>query len=209
MPFPRTLRRTWFRVAILSSGVIVASGAAVGAFVLSHFDGTAVLPAECGIVFGAAVHPLFDGERRVVGSVAGPGIARRVDTAVALYKEGKLQKLFMTGGRGEGMRNSEAEVMRDRALQAGVDPEDIVTEGESHSTVENLLLTRPLTGSCSTVVGVSDRYHLARIEFLAARQGWELSTVPAQRRATANFEVWSVFREIGALVMFTMEYLLT
>lgn len=192
---------------VVGGGFIFVSGAA---FVVSGFGGTAHLPADCAIVFGAAVHPKFDNNGKVVPeSQAGPGILRRVNTAVKLYQQGLISKLYMSGGRGQGMRQSEAEVMGDLAVSEGVKPEDIVLEAHSKSTEENLLLTRPLTGSCQTVVGISDRYHLARIGYLANRQGWELSTVPAQGMAPVIFEAQSVIREIGALVMYTIKDLLT
>jgi len=171
--------------------------------------GDAVLPADCGVVFGAAVHPVFDSNGKFISIDPGPGIQRRVETAVALYHAHQLQKLYMTGGRGEGMSVSEAEVMRDEAVREGVPTADISLEEQSHSTEENIRFTRPLTGSCSSVVAISDDYHLARIGWIARMQGWKLSTAPAQRKPDALFEAQSVFREVGALFMFTLKSLLT
>ncbi|MEK7218463.1 MAG: YdcF family protein [Patescibacteria group bacterium] len=169
--------------------------------VVNGFAGEGELPADCGIVFGAAVHSIFDKNEKKYVYVAGPGIERRVLTAVKLYKEGSLRRLIMSGGRGEGMRASEAEVMRDLAVAEGVDPKDITVETQARSTEENVLLARPLTGSCSSTVAISDRYHLARIAYIARKQGWELSTVPAQWRADRFFEAYSVIREVGALII--------
>ncbi|MFA6522903.1 MAG: YdcF family protein [Candidatus Peribacteraceae bacterium] len=189
----------------------VGSGGAALLFVLSGFSGDAKLPADCAVVFGAAIHPVVvdkDG-KKFVTSEAGPGIRRRVGTAVSYYKDELIQKMFLSGGRGEGNQRSEAEVMGELARAEGVDPRDIILEDHSHNTEENLLLTRPLTGSCSSIVGISDAYHLARIEFIAHTQGWELSTLPAQGSPGTIFVVQSVIREVGALIMFTIESLLT
>ena len=197
----------WTLVIIcLVSGGVVASGLA---FVLSGMKGDARFPADCAIVFGAAVHPVFDDYGKLVSSTPGPGIARRVKTAVDLYKHQQVSRLYMSGGKGDGSKFSEAFVMKQLALELGVDGKDIVTETGSRSTEENIWLTRPLTGSCSSVIGVSDDYHLARIEWIAKTQGWKLSTVPTQGKANAIFEAKSVIREIGALVMFTLKNLFT
>ncbi|MFA6038945.1 MAG: YdcF family protein [Candidatus Peribacteraceae bacterium] len=203
--FCRRLLRSLLAVALFAVLVFLLTAL----YVFAGFDGEGDLPADCGVVFGAAVHSVFDNDEEKYVNVAGPGISRRVLTAVQLYREKKLKRLIMSGGRGEGMRASEAEVMRDVAVAEGVDPKDITIETQSTSTEENLLLVRPLTGSCSSTVAISDRYHLARIGYIAGKQGWELSTFPAQRHADSLFEVYSVIREVGALFMFTLESLLT
>ncbi len=156
--------------------------------VMLSFDGSASFPAECGIVFGAAVHR---------DSTAGPGILRRVGAASDLYKEGQLKRLYLTGGMGSPFQEkSEAEVMKEIAIGQGIDPADIILEEESTSTWQNLRFTKPLTEDCESIVGISDRYHLARISFLAKKQGWgSLMTHPAPASTSTHFELWNVVRE--------------
>ena len=165
--------------------------------VMLSFDGSASLPAECGIVFGAAVHR---------DSTAGPGILRRVGTASDLYNEGQLQRLYLTGGKGSRFQEkSEAEVMKGIAIENGVSPEDIFLEEESTSTWQNLRLTKPLTEDCDSVIGISDRYHLARISFLAKKQGWgSLMTHPAELNVSTDFELWSIVREALGIGYYTL-----
>ncbi|MDD5470231.1 MAG: YdcF family protein [Candidatus Peribacteraceae bacterium] len=166
-----------------------------GLTVLVARSGSAVLPAECGIVFGAAVR--FDG-------TAGPSSLRRVQTAAKLYGEGQLERIFITGGRGEGMRFSEAEVMSSVALEEGVDPAAIVLEEQSRSTWENLLFVKPLLENCSSTVAISDGYHLARIRLLAHRQGWgTLQTYPADLRPPLRDELKNLVREVLGLGYYT------
>ena len=140
-------------------------------FVYRHFTGTAVFPVECGIVFGTAVRPQFDANGKIVYTGPGPGIMRRVDTAVTLYREAKVKKLFFTGGKGEGMPDSEAEVMRRYAVVKGILSGDIKVEEGSHSTWENLVDTLPMMADCRSIVGISDRYHLGRIDVLSKKAG--------------------------------------
>lgn len=178
-------------------------------YVLANFNGTATLPADCAIVFGAAVHGVPDGEEGTTQAVPGPGILRRVYTAVRLHKEGRVGKLFFTGGKGEGMPASEAGVMRDVALSQGIDSADITIEEHARSTSENLKFIRPYIRDCQNVIGISDAYHLARIELLAYLQGWRLPTYPAEGRTNVYFTVRSVLREALALVYVTALELLT
>lgn len=179
-------------------GVLFVAGLLTALAVLGHiynrFDGTAMLPADCAIVFGAAVYG---------NSLPGPAIVRRVGAAAELYREGSVKRVILSGGKGEGNRQSEAQVMLTQAVQQGILREDIVLEQDSHSTWENILYSRPHTEGCSSTVGVSDRYHLARIELLARRQGWdELTTAPAQGELMRSFERRSILREVAAYVYY-------
>jgi uncharacterized SAM-binding protein YcdF (DUF218 family) len=165
------------------------------AYVFAAFHGDAVFPADCAVVFGTAVHPVRSPHGDIVYTGPGPGILRRVSTAAALYRSGKVKRVFFTGGTGDGMAESEAEVMRRLAVVEGVAYADIMVETQSHSTRENLAFTRPLMQGCTTAVGVSDVYHLARIKVLSRLMGWKLGTYPAAERPDLPFELQSVLRE--------------
>ncbi len=194
--------RTFSILVATCIGLLTLGFAGVLLAILVLFRGTASIPADCAIVFGAAVHAVRDEEGRGVGAGAGPGIQRRMETAVNLYNTGNIKRLFVTGGKGEGMLRSEAEVMRTLAISNGVSPDDIVMESSARNTQENIRFTRPLTSDCSSIVAISDRYHMARIQFLAALQGWDLRTYPAERHATRDFETQSVIREALAIVYY-------
>lgn len=163
-------------------------------YVIWHFEGNAELPAECGLVFGAAVHSRAN---------PGPAIERRVETAVRLVKEGTLSRIFFTGGKGSELQESEAFVMRKFAMLQGIDPAIITLEERSKSTWQNLQNSKSLVEDCESVIAISDRYHLARIELLADMQGWEnLHTYPADRTTTRDFETRSIIREAMGIVYY-------
>ena len=156
-------------------------------WVFAAFPGNAELPFDCAVVFGAAVH------RK---NQAGPGITRRVQTAIDLYNEDQINRLILTGGRGDDYQHSEASVMNSVAIAGGVDPKDIFLEEKSNSTWENIRFTKPLAEDCESVIGISDRYHLARIRLIAGKQEWgSLMTYPASEVAPMEFEMFSVIRE--------------
>ncbi len=188
--------RLSFILIVTVVGIVVLSLV----FVLSSMRGDARFPADCGVVFGAAVQPLRNGSGRVIASQPGPAIRRRVMTAADLYKRGSLKKIFLTGGKGEGMRLSEAEVMRREAISDGVKPGDLILESRSRSTEENIAFTKPLTGSCASIVAISDDYHLARITFLAWRSHWKIQTFPASHASSSPLEEWSIPREVLGMI---------
>ncbi len=178
---------------ILGSAALLTVACTAGT-ILWHRGGTSDGAAECAIVFGAAVRG---------ADMAGPGINRRIGTAVRLYQEGKLDRLVLSGGKGSEAQESEAAVMRGLALEAGVPLSALSVEEESHSTLENLRNSLPLLADCDTVVGVSDGYHLARIEMLADQVGLPLlRTIPADRSPNLTFEVVSIGREIAAYLWY-------
>ena len=164
-------------------------------YVYDHMDGNAVLPADCGLVFGTAVWPVYNASGEITTSAAGPGIERRVTAAVDLVKKGSLHRLILSGGKGEGNQKSEAEVMRDVAIAQGILRGDITVEDRSRSTWENLHYSRPLTSGCSSVVAISDGYHLARIALHAHMQEFALTTYPAEARPSELFLLKSSLRE--------------
>ncbi len=185
--------RALIRVCLIAGVVTSLLLIVTTLFIVSRFSGAAVFPADCGIVFGAAVY----------GSRPGPALVRRVAAAVDMYRKGNVGRLFLTGGKGEADRQTEAQAMERLAVGQGVDPRVITLEQRARSTWENLLFTRPLTGSCSSVVAISDEFHLARIELLAARQGWgSLTTFPAGVPPTPRSEFRSLLRETVAYLYY-------
>jgi len=64
----------------------------------------------------------------------------RVPMAVKLYKDGKTDKLLFCGGKkfSEDGKETEAKAMLKKAVELGVATEDIHTESDSFSTIENV-----------------------------------------------------------------------
>jgi vancomycin permeability regulator SanA len=165
--------------------------------ILLGFRGNATFPADCALVFGAAISGT---------DMAGPAIVRRVAGAAALWKEGKVHTLILSGGKGDSWQMSEGAVMRKEAIRDGVDGRDIFIEDSARSTKENLANSRILVEKhCATVVAVSDRYHLARIRLLAKRAGWgSLPTYGVPDRPAQERESRSVARELAAYMYYAL-----
>ena len=167
--FMKNMIRRWLPIIII---LIVVSPLISTAYVLSQFKGNAEFPYECAVVFGSAVRS---------NEFAGPGIKRRVETAVDLFREGSVSKLIFTGGLGEGNKLSEASVMKNEAVKLGVDPKIIKTEEGAESTWQNVKFVQPLIYDCDEIVAISDRYHLARIRLTAWKQNLDISIHPAKK----------------------------
>ena len=192
--------------------------------VLLQFGGTSPqFPIDCAVVFGAAVGK---------GSTPGPGITRRTKAAAELYNEKYIKTLILSGGKGSAWQESEASVMRKVAMINGVDPKDILLEENSTSTWENLEFSKQLIDgsktllgkgacpapyserseedwcgvyNCTSYIAISDRYHLARIRFLAYKQDWgQLETYPAQITPSKAFELISTIREALGIIYYSL-----
>lgn len=200
----------WFRRIFLS--VLVPAAvfyACTLYYVYERMEGNAVLPADCGIVFGTAVWAVRNSAGEVIGATAGPGIERRMRTAARLVEEGSLRRLFLSGGKGEGNQKSEAEVMRDVSLEQGMPARLLTVEDRSRSTWQNLEYTRPLTSGCTSIVAISDGYHLARIALQAHMQGFALMMYPATPRPSTLFFLRSWLREAAGIDLLVLQRLLT
>ncbi|MFC4873342.1 YdcF family protein [Negadavirga shengliensis] len=70
--------------------------------------------------------------------------ADRATHAMQLYKMGKISKILITGGQGFSPvnDNTEAELLADFLVWAGVKPEDIIIENQAQNTRENAAFTK-------------------------------------------------------------------
>lgn len=156
--------------------------------------GTAVAQADCALVFGSAAYG-YD--------VPGPAMLRRVSTAVRLYHEGAVQRLVLTGGKVDDDDQSEAEVMQRYAVRQSVPAAVMRTEERATSTWQNLAYAQPLLQDCTSLLGISDGYHLGRIRLFAFMQGWgSLDTYPADTPPPRMHHLQSFARELAAAVYY-------
>lgn len=100
-----------------------------------------------------------------------------------------MQRLLFTGGRGEGMKRSEAQAARQWALRRGVPPARILLEERSRTTRQNLLEAREVMRSAGvrSALVVSDPLHLPRAMRMAKDLG--LAARPSAS-ATSRYRSW-------------------
>lgn len=94
----------------------------------------------------------------------------RVDLGIRLFREQDGDALLMTGGRtNPDVDAAESEVMRDYAVERGVDPDDVFVERRGKDTVGNAYFSRRMLErqlDSSTVRVATSCYHVARAVYI-------------------------------------------
>lgn len=138
-----------------------------------------------------------------------PVFAERLNHAIWLLQQQRVDYLILTGGRGEGDTQAEAEVARRYALQAGVPGERILTESVSTITAENLSEACGLMrqhGLQSAFI-VSDPLHMQRAMLLARDIGIRAHAAPTP---TSRYRSWkSKGPSLAYETFFYLSYLAT
>ena len=191
---PETARRRgrWYvwlllLLLILSALPLLWRGA-VRWYYERHIYNTETVPAErVAIVFGAAVY----GER--LSSV----LRDRMDTAVALYQSGKVEKILVSGARSSNY--NEPGAMMAYAIAHGVAAEDVRPDYGGRRTCDTCYRAREVFQLESAVL-VTQAFHLPRAIFTCRRLGVEAVGVAADLRPYRGAR-WYELRETAATLV--------
>jgi len=155
-----------------------------------------VPPRPVAIVFGAGVWP--DGRLSDV-------LADRVQTAVELYRLGKVKKLLLSGDN-RFVYYNEPKHMREYALAQGVPAEDIVLDYAGRRTYDSCYRALHIFGVKEAIL-VTQAYHLDRALFIAEHLGLDAVGVGADRRSYLYLRnYW--WRELAATALAGWEVLI-
>ena len=129
------------------------------------------------------------GAANAIVAVSGGDTSARAAEAIRLYKNGWADVLIFSGAAADKSGPSNAEVMRDQAIDAGVDPLKIIIEKNSQTTTENATETTDIFeeyGIKSAII-VTSGYHERRatLEFERRATGVKLRSHPV-----ANDKHW-------------------
>jgi vancomycin permeability regulator SanA len=156
-----------------------------------RYRGLAEVPARhTAIVLGASVH------RKGTPSDM---LRDRLDTALELYRAGKVQKLLLTGDHGR-RGYDEVTVMRKHVLKGGARPEDVFVDHAGFTTYESMARARAVYGIDSAIV-VTQAFHLPRAVYLARGLGIPAIGVEADRhryRTNVQLAVREAFARVKA-----------
>lgn len=136
----------------------------------------------------------------VFGSGIGTSIARdRVNSAVALYRAGKVQKLLMTGDNGQS-NYDEPTAMKAQAVKQGVPSADVVCDYAGFRTYDSVYRARDIFCVQKAIL-VTQRFHLPRAMFLARRLGLDVVGYDAAPRTSYGVwhDGWFNLREVAAV----------
>jgi SanA protein len=181
---------------------ILAVGLAAPKWILKWRYGPSILAAdqaptrEVAIVFGAGLRR--DGSPTTV-------LADRVETAVDLFRSGKVRRLLMTGSTRDGY--DEPAAMAALARSLGVPPEAIDLDPGGVRTYESC--ARAAGGGVRSALLITQAFHLPRALALCDSMGIEADGVAADRSAYSARarRIWSL-REYPASFVALLETLL-
>ncbi|MGI8773703.1 MAG: YdcF family protein [Actinomycetota bacterium] len=190
----------WLRRIAIVTVVLLAYPVWIGVAVWQQSHRDEIRYSDAIVVLGAAQ---YQGR-------PSPVYKARLDHAAYLYREGVAEKVYVTGGKREGDRFTEAETGFIYLDANGVDREDLFMEQRGGSSLASLRNVRDLTRDheIDTLVLVSDPLHSERIERIATDLGFEdVHTSPAsytqleRSRATKAREL---AREVGAILLYEL-----
>ena len=143
-----------------------------------------------GIVFGARVYPS--------GRLSGM-LRDRVETGVALYQGGKVQKLLMTGDNSRVDYN-EPDAMKAHAVSLGVPAADIQVDYGGRRTYDSCYRAKEIFQVSSAIL-VTQGFHLPRALYLCEQLGLPAVGVASDiSRYDPRSVAWSETREVPALL---------
>lgn len=184
-----------FQGAIILFGVFLVVILLANAIVLLHARPYIVSnieelsEAQAVIILGAAVYR--DGE-------LSPVLKERVDTAVAVYKNGLVEKILMSGDNSSENYN-EVSPVHQYLLDSGVPIEDIFLDYAGFDSYDTMYRAKSIYGVESAII-VTQTFHLSRSLFIANNLGIESEGThpPADKSTWYNYlrETLSVVKAV-------------
>jgi uncharacterized SAM-binding protein YcdF (DUF218 family) len=129
-----------------------------------------------------------------------PALRERLNKALQLYKNSKVDQLILSGGLGSDEQQTEANAMKTYLLRYGVPESKMIVEDRSSNTKENLANTKHILKqypSIDSLYLVTHDYHMTRALIYAKQVG--LSVSPAPAHSTVLFVPYHKLRECAAL----------
>lgn len=154
-----------------------------------------VPPAPVAIVLGAGLQ--YNGTPSVI-------LRDRLDTAVALYQAGKVQKLLMSGDNSY-LDYNEPGAMKTYAASQGVPEEDIVLDYAGRRTYDTCYRAMHIF-QVEKAILVTQRFHLVRALFTCRKLGLDASGVPSDPR---QYNPYWLMREFPATSVAFWELFIT
>jgi uncharacterized SAM-binding protein YcdF (DUF218 family) len=132
---------------------------------------------ECLIILGS---------RSLPGGIPGLMMRERLAMAQKVIND-DVQSIILTGGSLDEEK-TEAEVMKEQLLIAGIEEDRLFLESKSTSTLENLTFSKSILAQqeCKSVDILSHDFHLARAKMTARHLDIPVGRMIPAEKATAN-----------------------
>ena len=194
---PAELRR-WALVAAITLPLLLGVAVAGVAYAVYRQARQAELaPADAIVVMGAAQ---YNGR-------PSPVLRSRLETALDAYERGLAPVVIVTGGNQAGDAFTEAGTGRDYLVDQGVPSEAILVDDRSTNSEQNLRNAAALARErgITSVLIVSDGFHLFRSKMIARDLGLDATGIPAAtspiRPGSASERAY-ILRETAAILAY-------
>ncbi len=121
----------------------------------------------------------------------------RVQTAVSLYKNGKVRKILMSGDNGH-VDYDEPKAMKTLAVAQGVPFADVVCDYAGFRTYDSLYRARNIFDVRQAIL-VTQAFHLPRAMYIARHLGLSVVGIDAARHSYGFEQYFYELREIAAI----------
>ena len=188
--------RSWRSHLLAIIGMSLGQVVMIGLHVLSFGSTDYRRDADVAVVLGARVYP--DGTLSLA-------LSDRLDTAVELFREGRVRFVLVSGATGvEGI--NEATAMRRYLLDVGLPEERVLFDPDGANTLATARHARRLMSEhgLNSALIVSHNFHLARCKLLFEEQGVPAVTVPARMSRRLVLEAYYVARECVGYLWYAM-----
>lgn len=146
-------------IAVIMAGLFVFI--LIEGTLIYHSNRTAEQNMDYMIVLGAQVR----------GTTVTKALQKRLDTAAIYLIDNPRTKVIVSGGQGSGEDVSEAEAMKLYLMGKGIEEIRITKEDKSTSTNENIRFSKVFIEENSSVVIVTNGFHIFRSISIAKKQG--------------------------------------
>ncbi|HEY4149144.1 MAG TPA: YdcF family protein [Chitinophagaceae bacterium] len=156
---------------------------------------------DVAIILGNAVHP--------DGSLS-PWLEGRVDVALKLYRDGKVKKIFASGGIAMDSTEGgypEGDAMKKYLVEHGVPDSNVIADNygrNTYLTAKNFIAWNRQYHYSSAVV-VSQFYHITRSKYILRKLGFR-QVGNASSRRYSFMDIESTLREVPAFYKYMFAY---
>lgn len=179
--------RHWIATLLAILGMGFGQVLMIGLHVLTFGTTDYRRDADVAIVLGAKV--FSDGSLSLA-------LSDRLDTAVELFREGRIRFVLVSGATGiEGI--NEATAMRGYLIEAGLPTDRLLVDPDGVNTLATARNARRLMAEhrLTSALVVSHYFHLARCKLLFEEQGIAAVTIPARMSRRLLLEQYYFARE--------------
>ena len=156
---------------------------------------------DVAIILGNAVYP--------DGSLS-PWLKGRVDAALELYRQGKVKKIFASGGIGMDTIEGgypEGDAMKKYLVEHGVPANDVIADNygrNTYLTAKDFIAWNRQYHYSSAVI-VSQFYHITRSKYILRKLGFK-NVGNARSRVYSFGDVQGTLREVPAFYKYLLVY---